>query len=304
MTCSVVVCTHDRLHALEECLAAIAAGTQSAAEVIVIDSAPAHESAEQVAKRWGATYVFEQQAGLSRARNRGARESVSDVIAFLDDDAVPEKGWLEPLLAEFANPAVALVAGRLLPPETDMDLLPVYAWIGYVDLGIEKLLIDRSTPDWYALTNFGGVGYGANIAIRRSVFETWSGFDPRLGVGTLIQGCEEQKVFFELVDRGYQLVYAPGSVVRHAFPRLKQQLHQRAQRLNAAAAAYLMLLLFEKPEHLRETLAFIRRKLSQSLMMNKFEIRAKQDFISGGLIVFARLKGILLYLMTRLLRTS
>src|SRR5436190_598073 len=55
--------------------------------------------------------------GGAWARNLGARATVLEVAAFLDDDAVPEPQWLAELLAEFADPDVAAVTGRILELE-------------------------------------------------------------------------------------------------------------------------------------------------------------------------------------------
>jgi GT2 family glycosyltransferase len=295
LTCSVVVCTRDRLAVLEECLAAISAGTRSAAEVLVVDSAPGREGAEQVAARWGARYIREACPGASRARNRGARESKSDILAFVDGDAVPESGWLEPLLAEFKDPAVALAAGRVLPPEADRNLIPTYAWFGIVDHGQERRIFDRSIPYWYELTNFDCVLLGANMAVRRSVFKSWGGFDERLGAGTRIHGGEEPKASFELVDRGWRLVYVPGSVVRHAFPHSQEELRRRALRAVEASSAYLTLLLFEVSEHRMKTWGYIKKKLKRVAPVYKRDTGFKQLPIPGYRVLAARLKGVFLY---------
>ncbi len=54
--------------------------------------------------------------GLSGARNTGVRACAStDVIAFLDDDAVAEPDWLERLASHYADPAVVGVGGGVLP---------------------------------------------------------------------------------------------------------------------------------------------------------------------------------------------
>jgi glycosyltransferase involved in cell wall biosynthesis len=300
LTCSVVVCTRDRPFALDKCLAAVCAVTPSAAEIIVVDSAPRNADAEQAAARFGARYILETRPGLSRARNRAARESVSDILAFIDDDAVPEPGWFEPLLAEFTDPEVALVAGRVLPPDADREMLPIYEWFGMVDLGPERKVFDRSVSGWYELTNFGGVGLGANISVRRSVFGGWKGFDERLGAGTRICGHEELKAFFELADRGFRLVYAPRSVVRHAFPYTIEELGRRALRAVEASSAYLTLLLFEQPAYRRQTWGYIKGKLGRLTPLYRRETARGKPLVPGYRVLFARGKGVLLYFATRL----
>jgi len=300
LTCSVVVCTRDRPQALDECLAAISTGTNSATDVIVVDSAPKYARAEQVASRWGARYIFESHPGVSRARNRALSESTSDILAFVDDDAIPESGWLDPLLAEFADPEVAIATGRVLPPDADSDMLPVYAWFGIMDLGPERRVFDRTVQNWYELTNFGGIGLGANVTIRRSVFDHWKGFDERLGAGASIPGHEELKAFFDLIERGYRIVYTPYSVVRHAFPRSLEQLRQRALRSIEASAAYLALLLSEQPAHRKETWGYIKSKLKRVSPIYHRGTGKGQALIPGYRVMIARLKGVSLYFATRL----
>ncbi|MGC2423849.1 MAG: glycosyltransferase [Nitrospirota bacterium] len=299
LTCSVVVCTRDRPDALDECLAAVSA-VAPGAEIMVVDSAPRYANAEQTASRRGARYILETRPGISRARNRAARESASDILAFIDDDSVPEAGWLEPLLAEFADPKVALVAGRVLPPDADREMLPTYAWFGMVDLGPERKVFDRAVEGWYGLTNLGGVGLGANISVRRSVFNGWQGFDERLGAGAHISGHEELKAFFELVDRGFRLVYAPRSVVRHAFPHSIEELRRRGLRAVEASAAYLTLLLFEQPAYRRETWDYIKGKLVRIKPLYRPEATSGNPLAPGYRILLARIKGVLLYFATRL----
>jgi glycosyltransferase involved in cell wall biosynthesis len=301
LTCSVVVCTRDRPAALEECLAAISAGTRSAFELLVVDSAPGREGAEEVAARWGARYIRETRPGVSRARNRAARESKSDILVYVDGDTVPEPGWLEPLLAEFADREVAVAAGRVLPPESDMDMLPTYAWLGILDHGQNRRVFDRAAARWFELSNFESVLLGANMAVRRSVFEGWRGFDERLGAGTRIHGGEEPKAFFDLVKRGYRLVYVPGSVVRHAFPHSEKMLRHRAIRAIEASSAYLTLMFFEEPAYRRQTRDYILGKLKLVAPLFTRETPCNRPLLPGYRVMAARLQGVVLYFIARLL---
>ncbi len=55
--------------------------------------------------------------GPAAARNAGLAACETDFVAFLDSDVVPRKGWLEALLGHFCDPAVALVAPRIVALE-------------------------------------------------------------------------------------------------------------------------------------------------------------------------------------------
>lgn len=50
-------------------------------------------------------------ANISAARNIGIQNSTADLIAFCDDDAIPDPPWLERLLAPFAHPDVGSTTG-------------------------------------------------------------------------------------------------------------------------------------------------------------------------------------------------
>ena len=111
--CSVVISTRHRPAQLEKCLEAVARLEYPRFEVMVVDSAPSDSRAREVAERWGTGYILEPVPGASRARNRGARASISEIVASLDDDAMPEPGWLSGLVREFEDPMVMAVGGRI-----------------------------------------------------------------------------------------------------------------------------------------------------------------------------------------------
>src|SRR5579884_1169719 len=93
-SCSVVVCTWDRGRWLERCLAALAGLDHPSYEVVVVDNSQGDSPSQQLAGQFGARYVREPRAGLSRARNTGARAAWGEIVAFTDDDALPDPRWL------------------------------------------------------------------------------------------------------------------------------------------------------------------------------------------------------------------
>lgn len=97
-TVTIVVCTRNRPEALRCCLEAIARLTPPADEVLVVDNSQGDAETERVARELAARYVVERRAGLSRARNRGLAESRTEIVAFVDDDAIPSEDWLGKIL--------------------------------------------------------------------------------------------------------------------------------------------------------------------------------------------------------------
>lgn len=242
-TCTVVVCTRNRPDALDRCLCSLTQLAYARFDVLVVDSAPSDTRARAVAERFRVRYVLEPVAGISRARNVGARACSSEIIAFTDDDAIPAPGWLSELAAQFRDSHVAVVTGRTLPfgKSADAPVAPEHT----TDLGPELIRLERSHPLWFEMASFGGIGNGNNMAFRRRVFEgPWSGFDERLGRGAPLSSCEEHRAFAQIVDEGHTVVYAPEAIVRHPVPETLEE--RRAQHLRSRAdlagyAAFLFL---------------------------------------------------------------
>jgi len=256
LTTGVIICTRNRAEVLKRCLTSVAA--QQPDEIIVVDNAPADDSTRRLVAGSAATYVCEPAVGLSRARNRGALASSADVVAFIDDDAMAEPGWLEALAGEFADPKVMAVAGRILPAslETPAERLFERAG-GFTRNGVGRMVVDGDTKGWFALANFGGIGAGANIAVRRAAFESWPGFNPQLGRGTVMGANEEQQAFFELIERGYRVVYTPQAKVQHPYARTMRELRTRHLQTIHFSSAYVAWLFAEKPACRKEVLAFV-----------------------------------------------
>lgn len=254
--CTVVVCTRDRPRELERCLEALAKLDSPSYRILVVDNAPDDVRTREIAARHGFLHVHEPVTGLSRARNRGARASETEIVAFIDDDAIPEPGWLSGLVAEFDDPAVMAVAGKILPTSLDTEAERVFERLGGFGSHSSRRVVDKTTPSWFEIANFGGVGSGANMAVRRRAFDFWAGFDERLGVGTRLPGYEEHYAFFSLVDRGYRVVYTPNAVVRHPYPRRMADLHSRRFDAAVAASGYMTLLFFEEPRYRRAILKY------------------------------------------------
>jgi O-antigen biosynthesis protein len=250
LSCTVIVCTRNRPRLLDRSLSALSRVAYAPFDVLVVDNAPTNAAAREVAERHGARYVVEPVPGLSRARNRGVRASTSDIVAFTDDDCVPDPGWLAALLDPFGDSRVMAVGGQI---RSLNDPGPVP--------DDQSRVVDNATPRWFELTNFGGIGDGANMAFRRSVFDGWSGFDERLGLGAIIPGFEEHYAFFSIVERGFRAVRVPTAIVYHEEPATEALRASRRLLNSRAIAAYVFFLLGAHIEHSPATILLALRAL-------------------------------------------
>ena len=217
LSLSVVTCTYSRSRTaqLEKLLHALRSQALRAHEVIVVvDHNPdlLAELRERVPGTLITANVYER--GLSGGRNTGLERAAGDVVVFIDDDATPERDWLERLAAAYEDPAVVGAGGEVEP-----------AWDGPV-------------PGWFP-PEFGwvvGCGYaglprelaevrnfiGCNMSFRRTDVAGAGGFRVDLGrVGLAPVGCEETEFCIRLMRNlpGHRLLFDPAARVRHFVPR-------------------------------------------------------------------------------------
>ncbi|PQE00232.1 mycofactocin system glycosyltransferase [Mycobacterium sp. EPG1] len=140
--------------------------------------------------------------GPAAARNAGLAVCTTDFVAFLDSDVVPRKGWLEALLGHFCDPAVSLVAPRIVGLEQSDNVVARYEAVrSSLDLGL------REAP----VIPFGSVSYVPSAAIicRRGALLDIGGFDETLTSGEDVDLC------WRLNESGARLRYEPIATVAH-----------------------------------------------------------------------------------------
>src|SRR5919204_1306589 len=295
---SVVVATRGRPELLHRCLTGLAAQETKPVELLVVDNTAGDNATREVAEGGGASYIVEPVPGVSRARNRGARVALGDVVAFLDDDAVPEPEWLSALLVEFADPGIAAVCGRTLALDSASD--GTRHGDRLIFGGPVRVEVRRDTDDWFERANFGGLGQGQNLAFRGSVFETWHGFDERLGVGTSAQGMEEHYALFSLLDRNWSVVYTPEARVRHPAPQNVSQARALQLRTIRSASFHLALLLVEEPRYRRRSARYALRPPRGELRAWRIGFAPPAAVVSRRDVAIARAVGVTNYLLVRL----
>ena len=111
LSVSVVVVSRDRPDALRRCLEAIAQLQYPTFEVVVVADQAGFAAAQAMPFADNLKIVSFDLANISQARNLGISHAAGEVIAFIDDDAVPEPSWLTFLTAPFAKDEVACVGG-------------------------------------------------------------------------------------------------------------------------------------------------------------------------------------------------
>ena len=290
LTVSVVICTRRRVLQLRECLAAVRELSTPPDDVLVVDNTAGDAETQAAANDFGVRYVAEPNQGLSRARNRGLVECRSDIVAFVDDDALPSVQWLGYLLAPFADECIAAVTGETLPS--------VPAGTPQPAAGTRH--VSNRDPLWFEIANFGGLGFGTNMALRREFCHDPEFFDVRLGRGAPHWIAEESHAFTRLIARGYTAAHVPAALVIH--PDKARDIQHEA----TTSFAYWLLLLVEFPGHRMDMLRFLYRRLRRKKLAWPRDPQGPGEIIQSGwrVHVKAALAGALLYLRARKLKPA
>jgi GT2 family glycosyltransferase len=198
----VVVPTYNGAHRLHALLEALDRQTLPAAdfEVVVVDDcstdttwndlerlAPGRRSSIRVMR------TAQNSGGPAAPRNLGWRSSRAHVIAFLDDDCLPEPDWLAGALAVMeADSQVGVLQGRTIPPP-DFDFTSLGPWHVVRE-------VHGETP-WFEATN---------IFYRRSALEQVGGFDEYLR-----WWGEDTDLGWKVVEAGWRRGFTEKAVVIH-----------------------------------------------------------------------------------------
>jgi glycosyltransferase involved in cell wall biosynthesis len=258
-------------------------------EIVVVDNSSGDKETEKVARDFSAHYTSEPVEGLSRARNRALLEGNSEIVAYLDDDAIPDEHWLESILVPFADPSVAAVTGQtLLPGSCVPGGSAEPSW-----------QLSNKDPKWFEITAFGGLGIGTNMALRRSACAGWDVFDERLGRGSLFEGMEEHHAFVQLLSLGHSAAHVPAAIVFHR-SQMRGDIKQEARN----QFGYSLLLFSEYPSHRLELLKFLLRRMRRRPLTWPRDSPDPGEIITSGwpVLLKASLSAIPLFLRNRKLK--
>lgn len=198
---TIVVPVRDRPEMLKRLLGSLGGGPPV---VIVDDGSTDGATIEAIAAKHAAAYMRHPSArGPGAARNTGLRTVRTPLVAFIDSDCVARPDWLGQLLAHFDDPAVALVAPRIVAlrdPTSWRDWLTAYEKVrSSLDLGPdEALVVPRGRVPWVP---------SAALLARCSALG--AGFAEDLRVG------EDVDLVWRLQKAGWRVRYEPASQVAH-----------------------------------------------------------------------------------------
>lgn len=159
-----------------------------------------------------------QQRGLSGGKNTGVEVTSSDIVVFLDDDAVAHPEWLAHLRDAYTDDRIVGVGGTTLP-----------LW----ETGRPRWFPEEF--DWVLGCTFTGRApgpvrnlLGGNASFRREVFAVTGGFPIHLGRTSAHSrplGCEETEFCIRLKQHrpDWTFVFEPRAVIWHRVPAARER---------------------------------------------------------------------------------
>ncbi len=224
---TVVIATYNRAALLGETIDSLKSMRISPRlrwEVIVIDNNSTDDTRAVVEQRISGfpvplRYLFEATQGRSSALNTGISAAAGSVLAFTDDDVRVADGWLDAACDALLHrdDSLAYAGGPVrpiweVPPPVWLDLSRSDLWgtIAIQDYGAESFVFEDARR----------VPLGANMAVRRTVFDRAGAFRPDLGRtgGRLILGQEVPEFLIRTRAAGFRGVYLPAMSVDHHIP--------------------------------------------------------------------------------------
>ena len=210
-TISVVICAYNAEATLDECLAHTCALEYPGLEIIVVDDGSTDATAE-IARRHPRARLHEiPHAGLSVARNEGARIATGELVAYLDSDAYPSPEWPWYLALGLDDRNVGGVGGPNIPP---LDDGPGAQLVARAPGGPVHVLLTDDRAEHVP---------GCNMAFWRSTLFEVGGFDPIYHAAG-----DDVDVCWKVLDAGWDIAFHPAALVWHhrrtgLRPYLKQQ---------------------------------------------------------------------------------
>ncbi len=178
-------------------------------EIIVVDNGSEDRTFEVIQElnaRNGKNirYVFEERPGLHWARHAGAHAAEGEILAFTDDDAVAEPGWLSALERAYKEAGCECAGGRIYVHwigEAPDWMGPHEGVVGRLDLG--EVMKEVETIN------------GGNFSILKEFLYKVGGFNPDNAPDDKLVGDGETGLCRKVRKAGGRVIYVPNALVWH-----------------------------------------------------------------------------------------
>lgn len=180
-------------------------------EVIVVDDGSTDNTAQVIKNFPQVKYIYQENGGPAKARNRGLKESNNEIVFFTDSDCVAHSDWIELAIKHFYDEQVAVVCGSYgIANKESLLARCIHDEILYRH---HNLVSDY--PKVFGSYNFG---------IRKKVFLQVGGFNE----GYRNASGEDNDLSYKIINAGYKIFFEKDALVDHCHPTaLKKYLKEQ-----------------------------------------------------------------------------
>lgn len=208
---SVVVVSRGRPEALRRCLIGLSQLRYAPFEIVIVADHLGRSMLRELPQAAHVKIIAFDDANISAARNLGIEQSDGDIVAFIDDDAVPEPSWLLHLAGPFALDDVIATGGFVRGRNGISWQWQAQSvdWSGY----LRPLTVDAVQPTLLNASKDQAVKTpGTNMAVRRTQLVEMGGFDPNFRFF-----LDETDLNLRLATRQLSTAVVPKAEVHHGY---------------------------------------------------------------------------------------
>lgn len=216
---SIIICTYNRDKFFSEALESLIKQTENPKnfEILIVNN-NSTDNTENISKEFiqqhpelEINYINEPRQGLSFARNKGIKVAKGEIIAFMDDDAIARKDYVEKIVLNFEKyTEYGAVGGKVIPIYGDNEQEPVWmskyiqGVVSKVDYGDKTKPFSKKYPA------------GCNMVFRKEIFQKYGYFNTNL-----VYRGDDKYIFYKLKKHGEKILYAPDVLVYHHINRYR-----------------------------------------------------------------------------------
>ncbi|MEW6298605.1 MAG: glycosyltransferase [Thermodesulfobacteriota bacterium] len=181
MHIAVVIPCYNQARFLADAIDSVLAQTYQRYEIIVVDDGSTDHTAAVASTYPQVKYLYQENRGLSAARNTGWRACQSEYVVFLDaDDRLLPNALEAGIRCLQDHPECAFVSGHFRYIQADGTFLHEYP----------QVYIERDHYQAFLRGNY--IGMHATVMYRRGALEWAGGFNPSL------RACEDYDLYLRL----------------------------------------------------------------------------------------------------------
>lgn len=210
---SIIIPVFNQLNYTMQCIDRIRSNTMRPFEIVVINNGSTDGTKKYLDSLQSAEFKIQhlsENTGFVNACNQGAKLASGEYLVFLNNDTLPEDGWLEALITTMEKiPNVGAVGAKLVYPDGVLQEAGSLVFADCTPWNYGKR--DDAEKPQYNYVRETPYSSAACLLIRRELFEQIGGFDQRYSPAY----WEDVDLAFEVRKRGLKVVYQPAARIIH-----------------------------------------------------------------------------------------